>query len=386
MFLRKFWLDRLEAAWRRRSVVWLSGVRRVGKTSLCQGLDGVDYFDCELPSVRVDMADPEHFLRRVRGRRIVLDEVHRLPNPSEMLKIAADHFADIRVVATGSSTLQASTKFRDTLVGRKTEVWMTPMMSADLAASGHPALGRRLLHGGLPSFFLSDLLAEADFQEWMHAYWARDIQELFRVERRSSFVRFVELVLAQSGGMFEATRFAGPCEVSRPTIANYLSVLDATRVAHVIRPYSTRRSSEIISAPKVYGFDTGFVCALRGKRELAPDDLGGLWEHYVLNEIQSWFPGTEVRYWRDTRHHEVDFVIARPGRAPIAIECKWSSRSVDDLPGLIAFRQRYPKGPSYVVTSDAARASSRRRDSVEVEIVNLEQLVTRLAAGAAGGR
>ena len=60
----------------------------------------------------------------------------------------------------------------------------------------------------------------------MDAYWAKDIQELFRLERRASFQRFVELLMAQSCGIFEATRFAAPCEVSRTTITNYLAVLE----------------------------------------------------------------------------------------------------------------------------------------------------------------
>ncbi len=38
----------------------------------------------------------------------------------------------------------------------------------------------------------------------MDAYWAKDIQELFRLQRHSSFQRFAELLFAQSGGMFEA--------------------------------------------------------------------------------------------------------------------------------------------------------------------------------------
>ncbi|MBE7461529.1 MAG: hypothetical protein HS112_13535 [Zoogloeaceae bacterium] len=46
------------------------------------------------------------------GQRVVPDEVHRLGNPSELLKIAADHYRDTRIVATGSSTLGASAKFR----------------------------------------------------------------------------------------------------------------------------------------------------------------------------------------------------------------------------------------------------------------------------------
>ena len=73
--------------------------------------------------------------------------------------------------------------------------------------------------------------------------------------------------------------------VSRATITNYLAVLEATSVALALRPFSSRRSNEIIAAPKVYGFDTGFVCAHRGWTGLRPDDLGQLWEHYVLNEL-----------------------------------------------------------------------------------------------------
>jgi hypothetical protein len=47
--------------------------------------------------------------------------------------------------------------------------------------------------GGLPPFFLTSSLPEREFQEWMDAYWAKDIQELFRLERRYSFLRFTEL-------------------------------------------------------------------------------------------------------------------------------------------------------------------------------------------------
>src|ERR1019366_4590646 len=253
MIQRRFWQHLLEQAWRERSVIWLSGVRRVGKTCLCQSLPHVEYLDCELPRVRRMMEEPEGFLDGFGNQSIVLDEIHRLQNPSELLKIAADHYPGLRVIATGSSTLGASRKFRDTLAGRKRDIWLAPMCLADLKDADRPDLHHRLLRGGLPPFFLADQLPERDFQEWMDAYWAKDIQELFRLENRSSFQKFVELVLAQSGGIFEATRFSRPCEVSRTTISTYLKVLEATFVAHVIRPFSTHRATEIVSAPKVYG-------------------------------------------------------------------------------------------------------------------------------------
>jgi uncharacterized protein len=98
MKIRSYWIEQVESSWRRKSVVWLSGVRRVGKTSLAQSLANVEYFDCELPRVRRTLQDPEEFLSSVKGQRVVLDEIHRLDNPSEMLKIAADHFPKTRIL------------------------------------------------------------------------------------------------------------------------------------------------------------------------------------------------------------------------------------------------------------------------------------------------
>ena len=371
---RTFWLDQIEEAWRRRTILWLSGVRRVGKTTLCRGLPKIEYFDCELPRTRRMMEDPESFLDDLRGKRVVLDEIHRLRNPSQLLKIAADHYKDVKILATGSSTLGASAKFRDTLAGRKAELWLTPMILQDLAAFGRSSLPHRFLRGGLPPFFLAETLPESDFQEWMDAYWAKDIQELFRLERRHSFQKFIELLLSNSGGIFEASRYARPCEVSRTTIANYLSVLEATFVAHVVRPFSTRRSTEIVSAPKVYGFDTGFVCYYRGWNELRGEDLGILWEHFVLNELQAHLQSRKIHYWRDKQGHEVDFILAGRNQSPIAIECKWTSADFDPS-GIKVFRGKYPKGNSYVVASDVDRSFHRRYGELDITFVSLRQLV-----------
>lgn len=380
MVQRSFWIGRIENAWERRSVIWLSGVRRAGKTYLCHSLPDVEYFDCELPRVRQMMADPEAFLRGLRGKRVVLDEVHRLANPSELLKIAADHYPDVLVLATGSSTLGASAKFRDTLTGRKTEIWLTPMVLVDLDDFAMPDLKHRFVRGGLPPFFLEDALPDRDYQEWMDAYWAKDIQELFRIERRQSFVRFAELLMTNSGGIFEATRFSQRCEVSRTAISNYLAVMEATYLAHVVRPFSSHRPTEIVAAPKVYAFDTGFVCYHKDITELRQDDMGLLWEHFVMNEIHGRMGTRELRYWRDKRGHEIDFVFLPRGKPPCAIECKWSVRDFDPV-NLKAFRHLHPQGANYVAASDVDLPYSREYDGLEVSFVNLPNLVDKLVAG-----
>lgn len=377
MIPRPGWLDRIEVNWKSRNLIWLYGVRRVGKTTLCRSIPGIVYLDCELPSVRRRLADPELFLEDHAGQRVALDEVHRLDNPSETLKVAADHFPSVLVIATGSSSLGALRQFRDSLAGRKSDIWLTPMIHRDLVAFGSRSIPHRLLRGGLPQFFLAENPTEADFQEWIEAYWSRDIAELFRVERRSSFLRFTEMLLAASGGIFEASRYAAACEVSRQTITNYLTILADTRVAHVIRPFTTRKPTEIVSAPKVYGFDTGFVARWKGWDSLRPEDLGQLWEQYVLNELQADPIPRTIGYWRDKQGHEIDFVLASRRSAPTAIECKWKAAEFDSG-NLSIFRKKYPDGSNLVVAQDVNHAYRRRIRGIVVEFVGVGDLVGRL--------
>ena len=373
-------MDAVERALEQRSVVWLSGVRRSGKTTLVRELEGASYHDCELVRVRRSLEDPELFFRTARSRMVVLDEVHRLMNPSEVLKVAADHFPNVRVVATGSSTLAARDKFKDALTGRKRDVWLVPMIAADLAAFDVVDVDRRMLRGGLPPFFLSEQVDDKDYEEWIESYWAKDLSELFVVDKRASFMKFVELVFAQSGGLFEAQSFAGPCEVSRPTIQHWLQILETTLVAIVLRPYHGGSTSEIRAQPKVYAFDTGFVSYFRGWDSLREDDRGQLLEHLVLGEIAARFGTRRLHHWRDKQKHEVDFVLESGRRRHlVAIECKSSGSRLDPA-GLQAFRRKHPGGTNLVVSLRATDTHRRRFGDLEVELVPYLDLPARLEA------
>lgn len=373
MVRRPFWQKRIEDGWKRKSIIWLTGVRRVGKTTLCQSLEDVEYFDCELPRIRRLMEDCESFLEDKKGKRIVLDEIHRLSNPTEILKIAADHYPETKIVATGSSTLQASSKFRDTLTGRKEEIWLTPMNLSDLKEFGNK-LKTRLHRGGLPPFFLSGEYPERDFQEWIDSFWAKDVQELFRLEKRASFQKFLELLFVNSGGIFEATTYSAPCEISRGTVANYLHVLEATRTAQIVSPFTTRKSTEIVAAPKVYTFDTGFVSYYKGWFEPRPEDFGVLWEHFVLNELNTCLEQNSlIHYWRDKQKHELDFIIAKRGKAPVALECKWKADAAD-IGIFRIFRSHYPEGENWVVASDVDQPYRRKIDRLIIHYIHAEQL------------
>ena len=362
---RPLWRELLEREWRERRVIWLTGPRRLGKTTLVRSLPDTDYFDCDLPRVRRDVEDIEGFLKRHRGRRIALDEIHRLADPSNLLKVAADHFPDIHVVATGSSTLGASARFRDTLAGRKRTVRLLPVLHREIAAFHVPTVERRLLHGGLPEHLTTSVLPERDFAEWIEAFWARDILELFSVGKRYSFLRFLELLWAQSGGMCELTGFTAACEASRQTLANYLDIFAATGVVYVLRPFATHPSREIVSMPKVYAFDTGFVCHVRSVDTLRTSDKGGLFEHLVLDELCFEVGAESLHYWRDKQKHEIDFVWTPRGRPPVAIECKWRAAGFDPV-AMQVFAGLHPEAAFWLIAEDRDSWTMRRYGSIDV--------------------
>jgi len=379
MIERPFWMDRLALAWRNAPVVWLTGVRRAGKTVLAKALPEAEFVNCDLPSSLDRLSDPESFFRSLACETLVLDEVHQLPDPSRVLKIAADAFPQLKVLATGSSTLAATTKFRDSLAGRKRVVHLLPVLVEELPAFGVTDLRERLARGGLPQALLSKAPDAEFYGEWLDSYFARDVQELFHLGKRGEFLRMVELVLRQSGGMLDYSSIAKHIGVSRPTVTAWLDVLQVTHAAYLLPPFAEGGRREILGQPKVYGFDTGFVHYAKGRGELRTDDCGFLWEHLVLDMVRS-AQVPKVHFWRDKQDREVDFVLPRGEAGVDALECTWNPDAFE-YRGLEAFRANYPRGRNYLLSPGIRHRSLRRKGDVEVVVLPLEDLRGELARG-----
>ena len=351
MFVRDIWLKRLQPADLRRPVVWLSGVRRVGKTTLTRMVPDAVYMNCDLPSVVRALEDPELFLgERKPGAVLVLDEVHRLDDPSRLLKIAADEYPHLRVLATGSSTLAATRKFRDSLTGRKQTVHLCPVLWEECAETfGVADLDRRLLHGGLPEPLLAERKVPEFFSEWIDSFYARDILELFGIRSRQGFLSLFRLLLRRSGGQIDYNRLAGLSELSRPTVKSHIEAMQAAHAVHLLPPFHGGGRREIVSRPKCYVFDTGFVTFERGWESIRDDDRGLLWEHLVLDTLRCRCPDEDIFYWRDKSRREVDFVVRR-GRGRVdVVECKVNPDRLDTT-AIETFRGLYPEGENFIVS------------------------------------
>ena len=120
--------------------------------------------------------------------------------------------------------------------------------------------------------------------------------------------------------------------------------------------------------PRLYAFDTGFISFARGWDPLRPEDLGVLWEHFVLEQLQAGRPGLPIHYWRDRAGREVDFVLPRNRDEIDAVECKWNPDRFDPA-SLKMFRSYYPKGRNFVVSPGAEPAYQRAYGDLVVDVV-----------------
>lgn len=351
MIGRPIWLQRLHQGWERRPVGWLSGVRRVGKTTLSRMIPDARYLNCDLPSVQRSLADAELFLDGLAPDAVVIfDEVHRLPDPSQLLKIAADEYANLRVLATGSSTLAATGKFRDSLAGRKFEVHLLPVPWDEcIDTFGIADLDRRLLQGGLPEALLAKRPDPEFYSEWIDSFYARDILELFSIRNRQGFLALLRLLLRRSGGQVDYSSLASLTELGRPTVRAHVEALVTAHVVRLLKPFHGDSKQEIVSRAKCYAFDTGFIAFERGWEQIRAEDRGLLWEHLVLDALLMRHHANNVLYWQDKSRREVDFVVRRAQGAVDAVECKINPDRLNPKP-VEAFRRIHPKGANYVAT------------------------------------
>ena len=320
----------------------------MGKTTIAKMIPDAIYHNCDLPSVSRKLEDPEFYYRNLtRDSIIIFDEIHKLDDPSTILKIAADEFPQMKVLATGSSTLEATKKFKDSLTGRKSVIHLPPVLwneTRDLF--GINDIDQRLLNGGLPEPLLATKRDNDFYSEWIDSFYARDIQELFNVRNRSGFLKLMQLLLRSSSHLIEITSLSKLSGLTRPTVVSYLEAMRIANMVYLLSPYHGGGRREITHRPKSYCFDTGFVSFMNGWNEIRVSDRGLLWEHLVLDMLRTRFGDHQLNYWRDKSGREIDFVIKHSGNDVDVVECKINPDNFSPE-HMKVFRSLYPKGKNY---------------------------------------
>lgn len=351
--ITRFVRSRLLEALADTPVVLVHGPRQCGKTTLAQTLPGYAYitFD-DAVQLAAARADPVGFVADLPAQ-VILDEVQRVPELFASLKAAVDrHRRPGRFVLTGSANVLLAPKLSDSLAGRMELLRLHPLAQCELAgirsgfiealfsggfkAKVHGRLGaelaERIVAGGYPAALARS--AGRRRREWYRAYLEtlvqRDVRELARISSLDTLPRLLQLAAGQTARLLNVSELAAPFQLSRPTIRDYVTLLERIFLIELLPPWHSNRLSRLIKTPKLHLGDTGLASSLLGvdAAALAKDRplLGQLLETFVLQELRrqaSWHEATiGFHHFRDKDGYEVDIVMERDGRALAGVELK----------------------------------------------------------------
>ena len=156
------------------------------------------------------------------------------------------------------------------------------------------------------------------------------------------------LAAAQTARLFNLADFGSPFGLSRPTISDYVTLLERVFLIERLQPWHTNRLSRLVKTPKLHFVDTGLACAQLnlGAAELHGDRmrLGLLLETFVFQELRRQAACHEqphaFYHFRDRDGVEVDAVVERGPRAVVGVEVKAGGTVREsDFRGLRKLRQ-----------------------------------------------
>jgi len=354
-------------------VVLIHGPRQCGKTTLAQTFGttrGYDYFSFDDDvAAAAARADPSGFVSDLPAR-VILDEVQRVPELFTALKLAVDRDRTPgRFILTGSANTLLVPKLADSLAGRMEILRLHPLAQCELAKKPSAFLDRlfdgafptrtyerlgedlseRIVSGGYPAAIVRPAhRRSAWYRDYVETLIQRDVRDLARIRALDALPRLLALATGQTAQLLNVSDLASPFQLSRPTIREYVTLLERIFLLDILPPWHSNRLSRLIKTPKVHVGDTGVACSLLGLdvRNLTRDrkTLGHLVETFVFQEVRrqaSWH-GTEIRFYhfRNKDNIEVDIVLERAAHEVAGIEVKASAtvRS-KDFRGLRKLRQ-----------------------------------------------
>lgn len=338
-------------------VLLLTGARQVGKTTFLRhlaepGRRYVTLDDLELRLLAQD--DPKGFLDRF-SPPVLIDEIQHVPSLLSYIKQRVDECrfqtpeqAHGLYWLTGSQQFELMRGVSESLAGRigvfelgglsqseldgRPNVPFTPCRPlSEGRRPGLQALFRRIWQGSYPEVIqASGELRSLFYASYVTTCLERDIRSLANVQDLDRFYRFLLSCAARTGQLVNASELARNAGIGVTTAQSWLTILEASHLIYLLRPYTSCLTSRLVKVPKLYFLDTGLCAHLT--HWPTPETLeagamaGSLFETWCVSEIVKtyWNAGRHpdnLYFYRDRDQREVDILIeTAEGLHPL--ECK----------------------------------------------------------------
>lgn len=355
-------------------VVLIHGPRQSGKSTLAleygarRGYRSLTFDDPAI--LNLAQSDPAGFVADLPNR-VILDEVQRVPGLFLSLKMAVDRDRTPgRFLLTGSSNVLLLPTLSDSLAGRMAIVRLHPLAQCELARS-RPVFLERLIAGRFPmesatrqGAKLAERIVQGGFpallplptasrrarwhRDYVETIVQRDVRSMARIASLDVLPRLLELVAGQSARTLNISDLSSPFGLSRPTIREYVTLLERIFLVEELPAWHTNRISRLVKGPKVHVADTGLGCALLGLSAEAlwadRDAFGQMLESFVYLELRRQASGLDERigfsHFRHRDGAEVDIVLEHAAGRISGVEVKASSTvRAADFNGLKALRE-----------------------------------------------
>ncbi|MCP4406598.1 MAG: ATP-binding protein [Gammaproteobacteria bacterium] len=330
----------------KRPALLLTGARQTGKSSLLNQLfPKHGYVSLDVPLEARQASEGGQFFLDSHGTPLVIDEIQYAPELFRHIKIRIDRQRQTngQYVMTGSQKFSLMKGVSESLAGRVAILNLHSLSTRELASYFRTDLNATqilewLVKGGYPEIYEHDLNPHRFFADYVATYIERDVRQLLNIRHVREFDQFMRLLAIRSGQIFSMSRIATEIGVSTHTIKSWITVLEASNIIYLLKPYYQNFGKRIIKSPKLYFLDTGLLCYLTNIQStdiLANSPLlGAFFETYafgqLLRHLHNQGKTDEVYYFRDKDGREVDFLIPQ-GNLLSLYECKWHDES-GDLP------------------------------------------------------
>jgi len=346
-------------------LVLLTGPRQAGKsTTLTRLFKKHRYITFDDPVVRQQaMSDPALFLADHPGPAI-FDEIQHAPQllPHLKMTVDRDRAKICQFLLTGSQTFPLMQGVSESLTGRVAVLELLPLSYRELPSMksiDEDKAFSDIIRGYFPATAAQHIPSRVFYGSYIQTYLERDLRTLQNVQDLRTFQNFVEVLATNIGQLLNLSRVGALCGVSHTTAKRWLSILEASRIVYLLRPYARNLRKRVVRTPKLYFTDSGIVAHIlreSNPRALRQGVMGGyLFENMVIMDLlkNNFAYGNpfQLYFYRDNNQVEVDLLLEQGGKL-IPIEIKLTrSPTTNMISGIRSIANMMPVRKAYLVTT-----------------------------------